>query len=532
MAIYNRPKTTYDQISAENWFPPIHFSEQVTFPANTDGLLVVTDDPTGALDSLPANIADPIRSCKVIDQQSSKPGQAVLIPAPGLPGNRLIWIQAGPLNHFTDDVRRYAEAGNLLASRAIMAGIRQPALVSFLNNTAFVYSQESLLHGFLSALWQPLEAREHKPDSPFKYLTVLSADQALQHRLAQVIAIEKGRFVARDITGPEPERMSPEEMAVLCQVVFKGTSVGVSIESDPVAIDREYPLVGAVSRASIAVERHHPRIIRLEYTPPGTVHQTVYLIGKGLTYDTGGADLKVDGHMAGMSRDKGGAGAVAGFFKVLAEQKPANLKVIGYLGAVRNSIGPDAFVTDEIITSRAGVRVRIGNTDAEGRLVLADLLARAAEESISAINPVLMTIATLTGHSYRAYGSYPLLIENGVSLKSRFGSQLQDISEQVGDPFERSRLRREDYEFVAARSGAEDIVSCNSAPSSATPRGHQFPAAFLDITSGLDKHGIGSQSPLPFIHVDIGGNGAEGGDWQFGKPTGSPVLALSKWLVG
>lgn len=504
MAIYKRPKTTYDQISAESWFPSIQFNQPSSFPSDSDGLLVVTDQPLENPNGLPGEIAEPIRSWLAIDQQSGKPGQAVLIPAPGLPGNRLVWIQAGPLNHFTDDVRRYADAGNQVANRAKMAGIRQPSLLLVLTNHSFIYAAESVLHGFLSALWQPLEAREFKPERPFRQLFILSADQAIQKRLQPVIGIEKGRFVARDITGPEPERMSPEEMAVLCQNVFKGTSVRLSIESDPTAIDREYPLVGAVSRASLAVERHHPRIIRLEYTPPGTVHQTVYLIGKGLTYDTGGADLKVDGHMAGMSRDKGGAGAVAGFFKVLAEQKPENLKVIGYLGAVRNSIGPDSFVTDEIITSRAGVRVRIGNTDAEGRLVLADLLARAAEEAVSAINPVLMTIATLTGHSYRAYGSYPLLIENGVSLKSRFGIQLQDISEQVGDPFERSRLRREDYEFVAAKSEAEDIVSCNSAPSSATPRGHQFPAAFLDITSGVDKHGPESAVPLPFIHVDIG----------------------------
>src|SRR5262249_4760350 len=155
----------------------------------------------------------------------------------------------------------------------------------------------------------------------------------------------------------------------------EGGPIKIDILSDPKRIKKEYPLIGAVARASFGIARHEPRIIRLEYSPPGgKVQRTLLLAGKGVTYDTGGADLKVNGHMAGMSRDKGGAGAIAGLFELLAEAKPKGVRVVGLLGMVRNSIGPDAYVTDEIIPSRAGVRVRIGNTDAEGRLVLADLL--------------------------------------------------------------------------------------------------------------------------------------------------------------
>ena len=79
--------------------------------------------------------------------------------------------------------------------------------------------------------------------------------------------------------------------------------------------------------------------------------------------------------MAGMSRDKCGSADVAGFMKVVSILKPTNVKVIGAMAMVRNSIGSDAYVADEIITSRAGVRLRVGNTDAEGRMAMVDVLA-------------------------------------------------------------------------------------------------------------------------------------------------------------
>jgi leucyl aminopeptidase len=101
-----------------------------------------------------------------------------------------------------------------------------------------------------------------------------------------------------------------------------------------------------------------------------------------------------------------------------------------------------------------------------------------------------------------------------------------------GDPFEVSRLRREDFDFVQPKSRADDTLSCNNLPSSGTARGHQFPMAFLCLASGLAKHGNDSAIPLPFTHIDIGGSGAEGGDWQHGRPTGRPLVALLQALGG
>jgi leucyl aminopeptidase len=101
-----------------------------------------------------------------------------------------------------------------------------------------------------------------------------------------------------------------------------------------------------------------------------------------------------------MSRDKYGSAVVAGFFDALDKLRPKNIKVIGALCAVRNSIGSNAYTCDEIITSRSGKRILIGNTDAEGRLAMLDPLTLMRERAIKETRPQLYTLATLTGSQY------------------------------------------------------------------------------------------------------------------------------------
>jgi len=269
----------------------------------------------------------------------------------------------------------------------------------------------------------------------------------------------------------------------------------------------------------------HPCVVTLDYRPEGEIKRTIIVCGKGVTYDTGGADLKTDGHMAGMSRDKGGAGAAAGLVLTAAIMKVPGVRVVALLGLVRNSIGEDAFVSDEIIRSRAGQRVRIGNTDAEGRLLLADLLARGKEIAEGAASPVLMSLATLTGHVYRAYGPYTGVVSNAPARAGGHVDRLDALGELWAEPWEKSRPRREDYSVVAPRSSAEDVVSSNRLASVNTARGHQYPFAFLDIAAGLRG------GALPFLHIDIAGTVAEGADWQFGRPTGVPIATLAAYIA-
>ena len=275
------------------------------------------------------------------------------------------------------------------------------------------------------------------------------------------------------------------------------------------------------------------------YDAPNPDGRRICLAGKGVTYDTGGADLKTGGHMAGMSRDKGGAAAVIGLMLAVAHWRPEKVNFVAEIGAVRNSIGADSFVTDELITSHAGVRVRIGNTDAEGRLVLADLLSHLREGIDDRTMSHLVSVATLTGHAYRAVGSYSIAVDNDAARRDSHsglnGPLLQEYAERYGEGVALSRLRHQDFEMVRARTVCEDVLSCNNEPSSATPRGHQFPAAFLIKAAGLSNDGIDrtmSDQRYRFTHLDIGGSGVEGGDWQHGRPTAAPILGLMATICG
>jgi leucyl aminopeptidase len=194
------------------------------------------------------------------------------------------------------------------------------------------------------------------------------------------------------------------------------------------------------------------------------IDTTLFLVGKGLTYDTGGADIKYGGSMAGMHRDKCGAAFVAGFFKTLSILKPKGLKVYGTLCMTRNNVGEECYVTDEIITARSGKRIRVGNTDAEGRMAIIDSLCEAREKALNEVNPQLFTIATLTGHVIKCYGTdYTGIMSNGPARELKIDTSLQECGiyicfklfwtkknlvfkfegELISDPYELSRIRRE-----------------------------------------------------------------------------------------
>ena len=406
-----------------------------------------------------------------IDMRVGK--SATLLFAPGLAGGRLIISPVADSGNEYSDVRIFAKAAREGIAIAKAAGATKPLLVvPSVTDKRFANAEQVAALACGQELWQPLEAREAKSLPPS--LTAIGLLNTATHSLL-LNAAESGRVLARDLCGTEPERMSAIGFAQYCVDAFADSGLAVSVIDQAEQLKAQYPLLSAVGRSSFDVAR--------------------------------------------MSRDKGGAAAVAGLMKALSILKPKGIKVVAELGLVRNSIGSDAFVTDEIIASHAGVRVRIGNTDAEGRLVLADLLSHLRLQAQTAVNPQLFSVATLTGHVVRAYGGYPALVENSAAKKQGVAETLAEVGQLWGEPFEVSQLRPEDFDKVADKNGAADVVSSNNAPSSITARGHQYPAAFLIKASGL------AETQLAFTHIDIAGSAVEG-DPLYGKPTASPLVAL------
>lgn len=194
-----------------------------------------------------------------------------------------------------------------------------------------------------------------------------------------------------------PAEMTPKHMAQSIKKRFKDKT-GIKIQEFVGDKLLSMGMGGAHAVGRTAPEA--PRVVVLE-CGSSKAKDTVVLGGKGVTYDTGGLSLKIQGSMVGMKCDMGGAAAVLGAFEVLAAAK-LPVKVVAIVGLVENAIGPDAYRPDDILSMHSGKTVEINNTDAEGRLVLADCMSYA----IRKYKPSLaVNAATLTGAQLVATGN-------------------------------------------------------------------------------------------------------------------------------
>ncbi|XP_034254907.1 putative aminopeptidase W07G4.4 isoform X2 [Thrips palmi] len=491
--------------------------------ADYDGIVLISHLPPG---QQPAPFGAVLADAAKIDESLINVGGVFGV---NLPSKRFVYAPTGNICPDYDDVRSFADAAKKGVSRALKAGIKSPLLVI---PTCEQFKQVELVTvlGALEELYVPIMVREDAPKKLVKPKTLgvyLENKTRASSTVKLANAIEAGRFVARDIGGGDPERMAPPRVEKYVLDVFGGSGIKIEVLAGTEFFEKEYPLFAAVNRAASVIERHQGRIIYLTYEPQDlkNVKETLMFVGKGVTYDTGGADIKAGGIMAGMSRDKCGAAGVAGFMKVVAELKPQHVKVVAALCMVRNSVGENCYVSDEVVIARSGVRVRVGNTDAEGRMAMADALCRMKElasTTPNCPNPHLFTIATLTGHAVLAVGNYSICQDNGPAREDQNSRKLQDAGAVIGDPFEISTMRREDIAFYKAKSAGDDLLQCTNTPSSRTPRGHQSPGAFLLLASGLEKHGLTAKLPVKYSHLDIA---ASAGDLPH-EPSGAPIAAL------
>jgi leucyl aminopeptidase len=206
-------------------------------------------------------------------------------------------------------------------------------------------------------------------------------------RIAQAV------FFTRDLINTPANDMGPEALEKAFRLLAKYHTAKVKVTKGDALIKQNFPMVHAVGRASAEA----PRVLDMVWGKAG--HPTVTLVGKGVTFDTGGLNIKPGGSMALMKKDMGGAANVMGLAHMIMDAKlPVRLRLI--VAAVENSISGNAFRPGDVLNSRKGITVEIGNTDAEGRLVLGDCLALADEEGPD----LLIDMATLTGAARVALG--------------------------------------------------------------------------------------------------------------------------------
>jgi leucyl aminopeptidase len=263
----------------------------------------------------------------------------------------------------------------------------------------------------------------------------------------------------------------------------------------------------AVGRASI----HQPRLIHLSYTPENPQH-VISLVGKGLTYDSGGLSLKPATSMVTMKMDKAGACAVLGMMKAVSELG-LPIEVHGFLGAAENMTDANSYKPDDVLRSKNGKTIEIRNTDAEGRLVLADVLAYAQQE----VNAdYIFDFATLTGACMVALGTYTTGVMGHCNqLKHEMAQAASRSGELVGIlPFNH-HLKK------LIKSDIADVCNIASKPYGGA------------ITAGLFlDHFIDEAMKEKWLHFDIAGSAYTESNWDCNNygGTGAGVRMTLKFL--
>ncbi len=255
---------------------------------------------------------------------------------------------------------------------------------------------EAVTEGWLLGAYRFDAHRTTPPDGKVASVTLTAGTaKATKAAVARGVVVAGAVTLARDLVNEPGGSLVPAQLAERIKAVAVET--GLRARVDGLAAIRRKGLGGVLGVSQGAA--NEPRFVELTYEPKGRATGHIALVGKGVTFDTGGYSLKSGEGMKGMNSDMAGAAAVVGAMSLLG-RLGATVRVTGYLPLVENMIGPDALRVGDVLTTRGGTTVEVLNTDAEGRLILADALRLASEAKPDAI----VDVATLTGACLVALG--------------------------------------------------------------------------------------------------------------------------------
>lgn len=246
--------------------------------------------------------------------------------------------------------------------------------------------------------------------------------------------------------------------------------------------------------------KEEPRMITIKYQATDKWEDVIGFVGKGVTFDTGGYSIKSKAGLVGMKGDMGGAAAVLGAMRIIGELRP-NKNVIGVIGSTDNMISGEAFKPDDVITTFSGKTVEILNTDAEGRLVLADAVAYAKQQGAN----YLIDLATLTGGVITALG----YDKTGALTNNReFFDTFLEASVETGEFVWQLPLTENDKKRIRK----SDVADLNNSPGR---DGHMiFGGGFIGEFAG----------DTPWIHLDIAGTSDALSEYDLGPKGGTGVM--------
>ncbi len=291
---------------------------------------------------------------------------------------------------------------------------------------------------------------------------------------AEVTRLADGIGLIRDLINTPAADLGPADLAEAAQKMAKKHRAKVKVIVGMALLTQNYPSVHAVGRAAA----QEPRLVDITWGKANAPRVT--LVGKGVCFDSGGLDIKPASGMLNMKKDMGGAAQVLGLAHMIMDAKlPVRLRVL--VPAVENAISGNAFHPRDILQTRKGLTVEVGNTDAEGRLILSDALAEAARDKPE----MIIDFATLTGAARVALGAeVPALFCNDDAL----ADALLRHGTEASDPLWRMPLWQGYKHFLS--STVADVSSTGSAPNG----GAITAALFLE-------HFV--EPDIPWAHIDL-----------------------------
>jgi leucyl aminopeptidase len=350
-----------------------------------------------------AAMSGAIRDLLTLGDMTGKTGQvAVVYPRGAMPASRVVLIGLGKRDELTVEIIRKAFAAGMKKARKLKAS--QVATVVYGAGTAGVSVAEAaqaLVEGAMLGLYRFSAPKQNLADSQtdIQEIKIVELDgqkiEAIQAGISIARAAVAGTILARDLINWPANYTTPTRMAEVAQEIAEKFGLSITVGDREWAAKRDMGAFLAVAKGA----GEPPKFIVLEHNGERKDLDTVVLVGKGITFDTGGISIKPAERMEDMKSDMSGAAAVLGAMRAIAELK-LPLRVIGITPCTENMPDANAYRPADIITASNGKTIEIISTDAEGRMVLADALVYATQYQPKAV----IDLATLTGACVIALG--------------------------------------------------------------------------------------------------------------------------------
>ena len=465
----------------------------------TDALLVVLQ-ASGAAHGLDRAVESALEAALEAGDLELKPGQSMLLHRPArIAATRMVFVVS-------------ADASPKAVAKAVASGLSlikgggsRQATVAWAGDPAL--TQDHVQLAVMACREVTYSYRLTKPSAPapsglsrVTFRVAAGQEAACKVGLKRGVAMGEGVSYARELANRPANHCTPTHLALEARQLAKTWGLKAQVLERK---DAEKLGMGAFLAVAQGSEQP-PKFLVLEYQGGGAKAAPVVLVGKGITFDTGGISLKPAAEMDEMKFDMGGAASVLGTFRAIAQLKP-NINLVGLIPACENMPSGRAVKPGDVVKSMSGQTIEILNTDAEGRLILCDALTYAQRFKPAAV----IDIATLTGACVIALGHH----RSGMySTDEALAGELTRSGEQTADLCWRMPL--DDEYDEALKSNFADVANVGGRPG-----GSITAAMFLKRFA----------SKYPWAHLDIAGTAWKSGAAKGG--TGRPVPLLTQFLL-